>query len=226
MVANAENKIKDIKAELLLRAVGATFQNAFAAEMPFPVSAIESLVSMANGIAYNMPLIEAGDHSIIKIISNTNDFVDVPGSDVFWNTQLDQATFDPIPISFEIVLSTPYDPSTGPIWGVLNPYLMVNRVMGHEVHLPGYPPTIHADASLFGLSDDTTNLATGRYYKTSNNLPWALDLPIEWKYPIERKQITHAYLAFKPWAESGGNEYLNWYELISNQININNVYNP
>ncbi len=224
IVLNGENKIKDVNADFRLRAVGATFQNAFAVEMLFPVSQIESIVSMANGSAYNMNLIEAGANSILKIIGNTNDFVNVPGGDVFWNTQLDQPFFDPIPISFQLTLAEPYDPSTAPDWGFLNPYLMVNRVMGHEIHLPGYPPTMYADPSLFGMDDDTTDPGTGRYYKTVNNLPWALDIPISWQYPIERKQISHAYLAFKPWAESGGTQYLNWYELSSGQINLEFIY--
>ncbi len=227
LVTDANNMIKDIKADMKLRAVGATYQNAFAIEFPFPISAIDgSVESYGNGVPYNMPLIEAGTNVILKVISNTNDFVSVPGHDVFWNTQPDQPAFDPIDISFSISLVEAFDPFTAPDWGMLNPYIMVNRVLGHEIHLPGYPPTIHADSSLFGLDDDTTDPAAGRYYKTATNLPWALDVPISWKYPIEKKQITHAYLAFKPWAESGGTQYMNWYELIPSQINVNHIYNP
>ncbi|HPF09681.1 MAG TPA: DUF4842 domain-containing protein, partial [Candidatus Cloacimonadota bacterium] len=111
-------------------------------------------------------------------------------------------------------------------WGIWNPYLMVNRVQGHEIHLPGYPPTMHADTSLFGMDDDSTDPAQNRYYKTTSNLPWALDLPINWRYPIERKQISHAYLGFAPWAESGGAQYPNWYEMIPSQIDANLIYNP
>ncbi|MDZ4122462.1 MAG: LruC domain-containing protein [Candidatus Cloacimonadaceae bacterium] len=226
IVMNAAMHVKDIKANLKLRAVGATYQNAFAIEFPFPVSAIESLAGIGAGAPYNMPLIEAGAHSILKVISNTNDFVSVPGHDVFWNTQPGQPSFAPIPISFELTLVNPFNPNTAPDWGMLNPYLMVNRVLGHEIHLPGYPPTIHADASLFGMDDDTTDPISGRFYKTASNLPWAIDIPVSWKYPIERKQITHAYYGFAPWAESGGNTNQNWYELIPGQIDINNIYNP
>ena len=173
-----------------------------------------------------MPIIEAGDQFIVKVISNTNDFVSVPGGDVFWNSQPEQPHFDAIPISFQMTLSEPFDQTTAPFWGIWNPYLMVNRVLGHEIHLPGYPPTIHVDASLFGLNDDSTDPAIGRYYKTTTNLPWALDLPINWKYPIELKQISHAYWGFAPWAESGGVLYPDWYEMIPGQINADFIYNP
>lgn len=224
-IMDADYKVKDIQGEFMLRAVGATFQNAFAIEFPFPTTNIESLTGEGAGAEYNMPIIIAGTNSILKVISNTNDFVNVPGHDVFWNTQLEQPTYAAIPISFSLTLSEPYDMNLAPFWGLWNPYLMVNRVQGHEIHLPGYPPTIHANPDLFGLNDDTTNPAANRYYKTASNLPWALDLPISWRYPIELKQITHAYYGFAPWAESGGASYQNWYELIPAQINLNYIYN-
>lgn len=226
LVLDADLKVKDIKTDIKLRAVGATFQNAFAIEFPFSVANVESVSGLGAGVAYNMPLLEAGSHSILKVISNTNDFVNVPGHDVFWNTQLTQPSYDAVPLSFVLTLAEPFDQNLAPDWGIWNPYLMVNRVLGHEIHLPGFPPTVHANVSLFGMDDDSTDPGNNRYYKTTNNLPWALNLPINWEYPIERKQITFAYLAFAPWAESGGSTYLNWYELVSDQINADNIYNP
>lgn len=226
LVLDADMKVKDINGQFQLRAVGATFQNAFAIEFPFASSNVETLVGNGNSSPYNMPIIEADTHFILKVISNTNDFVSVPGGDIFWNSQPEQPHYDVIPIDFQMTLSDSYDMTTAPSWGIWNPYLMVNRVLGHEVHLPGYPPTMHADTSLFGMDDDSTDPAQNRYYKTTSNLPWALDLPINWRYPIERKQISHAYLGFAPWAESGGAQYPNWYEMIPSQIDANLIYNP
>jgi len=226
LVLDADMKVKDINADFLLRAVGASFQNAFAIEFPFGSDIVASVSGFGNGAPYDMPIIEAGDHFILKVISNTADFVGTLSNGIYWNTQMEQPHFAPIPISFQMTLTAPYDQEDAPSWGLWNPYLMVKRNLGHEVHLPGYPPTIHADSSLFGTADDTTNPATARYYKTISNLPWALDLPIEWKYPIESRQITHAYLAFAPWAESGGTIHEDWYELLSDQINSNYIYNP
>jgi len=226
LVVNAQLKVVDIVTDLRLRAIGATFQNAFAVEFPFPASNVASVSGTGAGAPYQMPLIEAGEHCILKVISSTNDFVNVPGNDIFWNTQPELPNYPYIPISFTMNLVQPYDTDSSPEWGIANPYLMVNRVMGHEVHLPGYPPTMYADQSLFGMDDDTTDPSTGRYYKTSNNLPWALDIPISWKYPIEKKQITQAYFAFKPWAESGGAQYPNWYELTPGLHNPDFIYNP
>ncbi|MCK9556956.1 MAG: hypothetical protein PHQ78_03480 [Candidatus Cloacimonetes bacterium] len=68
----------------------------------------------------------------VEVMSSTNDFVTVLGSGVFWNTQPEQIHGEPVPISFELTLIESIDQSTLPIWGFWNPYLMVNRVLGHE----------------------------------------------------------------------------------------------
>lgn len=226
LVLDAQLRIKDIKGNFRLRAVGATFQNAFGIEFPFPTSAIQSVVGLGNNLPYNMPIIEAGNYSILKVISSTNDFINVPGGGIFWNSQLDQPNYEPIPISFELTLTEAINQNSLPFWGFWNPYLMVNRVLGHEIHLPGYPPTIHANTSLFGMDDDTTNPSMNRFYKTSSNLPWALDLPIHWKYPIEQREISRAYYRFAPWAESGGTQYQDWYRIENGDVNLNLIYNP
>lgn len=226
LILDAELKIKDIMGNFELRAVGANFKNAFAIEFPFAASLVESSQGMGAGTPYSMPLTDAGTNCILTVISNTEDFVEVLSSEVLWNTQPDQIHHDPIPISFELTLSEALEQSSMPFWGFWNPFLRVNRDPGHEIHLPGYPPTTLADPALFGMSDDTTDPGTGRYYKTAANLPWALDVPINWHYTIEHIQITHAYYGFAPWAESGGSLYQNWYELIPDQINESYIYYP
>ncbi|MCB5259804.1 MAG: LruC domain-containing protein [Candidatus Cloacimonetes bacterium] len=227
LVLDAEMKVKDIQGDFMLRAVGASKLNAFAIEFPFPTSNIDipnSTLGVGDGSEYSMPVIEAGTNSILKVISSTADFVNVPGNGVYWNTQMEQPYFDPIPISFEITLIEALDQTTLPFWGFWNPYLMVDRIDGHEVHLPGYPPTVLANEELFGEEDDTTNPEMNRYYKTASNLPWALDLPIHWKYPIEMKEISQAYYRFAPWAESGGTIYQDWYDLGTGDLNLDFIY--
>ncbi len=57
-----------------------------------------------------------------------------------------------------------------------NPFLIVNLDRGIEVHLPDYPPTDLADRSHFKTFADNTNPSAGIYYKTENNLPWAIHI--------------------------------------------------
>lgn len=226
LVLDAGMKVKDINGDFMLRAVGANKKNAFAIEFPFASTAIETITSSVNGSSYDMPLIAAGDHVILKVISSTVDFVGVLSNGFYWNTQPDHPNHDPIPINFKITLTDTYDLNIAPAWGLWNPYLMVGGDPGHEIHLPGFPPTVQADPSRFATEDDTTDLTQGRYYKTIDNLPWALNLPISWKYPIEGSPITNAYMAFAPWAESNGTQYQNWYEMIPGNINADLIYNP
>ncbi len=68
-----------------------------------------------------------------------------------------------------------------------------------------------ADPELFGLHDDTSNIATSRYYKTATNLPWALEVGTEWLHPLERVDILDAYPLFQDWVESGGVNNTDWY---------------
>lgn len=77
------------------------------------------------------------------------------------------------------------------------------------------PPTSLADVSLFGTEDDTSDPTIDRYYKTSNNLPWAIQISNEFKYPNERVPVNHGYLKFNNWAKSGGSLYKDWYTDVS-----------
>jgi LruC domain-containing protein len=63
--------------------------------------------------------------------------------------------------------------------------------------------------NLFGTGDDAS--LPNNWYKTSNNLPWAVNIPQSWDYPIEKTQITRAYLKFKHWAQSSGLQYTDWF---------------
>lgn len=93
-----------------------------------------------------------------------------------------------------------------------NPFIMVGQNRGHEVHLPDYPPTDLMNMALFGTEEDDSDDLTGRYYKTVSNLPWAINVPAEFDWPKEKKEIVWAYKHFAEWVESSGANYDNWYE--------------
>jgi LruC domain-containing protein len=80
-----------------------------------------------------------------------------------------------------------------------------------EVHLPGEANTALANTNLFGTGKDNTLPGENRYYKTKNNLTWALHLPVEFEYPSEKTSIINAYLKFADWAQSGGTTNTGWY---------------
>ncbi|HHI87924.1 MAG TPA: LruC domain-containing protein, partial [Candidatus Cloacimonetes bacterium] len=109
-----------------------------------------------------------------------------------------------------------------------NPFIYVNNNRQKEIHLPDYAPTSKmAGTPYWGTADDDSDPGTDRYFKTSNNLPWAIHIAQLWDYPIELKQITWAYLKFAAWAESGGTVHTDWYDSsVPGNVNIDNIYSP
>ena len=86
------------------------------------------------------------------------------------------------------------------------------------------PPTDLADKSLFGTEDDASKPGAGRYYVTSGNLPWAIDIAGPFDYPVEGCIVTSAYLNFYDWAASGGTLYYDWYKPLGGYRNTSNVF--
>ena len=105
-----------------------------------------------------------------------------------------------------------------------NPFIFVNEQRGVEIHLADMAPTTLADTELFGVDSDFSDPNAGRYYKTESNLPWAINIIEEFDYPIEKAEITTAYLKFGEWAESEGTLYQDWWHSDSEYRNEDNIY--
>lgn len=105
-----------------------------------------------------------------------------------------------------------------------NPFLIINHERGKEVHLPNNLPTSLANTTYFKKGDDDSDPASGRYYKTITNLPWAIRVSADFDYQVEKAQITSAYLKFASWAESAGAQYPDWYLKNSGYRNESNIY--
>jgi LruC domain-containing protein len=88
------------------------------------------------------------------------------------------------------------------------------------------PPTDLMDVSYFGTEDDKSDVSINKYYKTANNLPWAINIPSSFDWPREKIEINWAYYHFIEWAESLGINYDDWYLDLSGYRNNSNIYNP
>jgi LruC domain-containing protein len=80
-----------------------------------------------------------------------------------------------------------------------------------EIHLPNYLPTDLVDPSYFGTSDDRSIPSSGIYYKSANNLPWGIHIPVVLDHMLEYTEIIEGYLHFAEWAQSNGVSYPDWY---------------
>jgi LruC domain-containing protein len=72
-------------------------------------------------------------------------------------------------------------------------------------------PTDLADQKLFNTGSDNTIPAKNKYYKTKDNLPFAISFVENFDYPTEKTNIKDAYLKYNDWVNSGGLKYADWY---------------
>lgn len=227
-VTNAQNQVVDIKPTYILRAMGASYRNGFGIQLNLPPAQIQSVTGqvMTEGIvALNPNGTEAGQSkAVIMVFEDGYKVLPYPGGGVTGvNTTPGAPYATPDTLRLGIYLNTP---ATMAQVGLppFNPFIFVNGTRGREVHLPDYSPTDLANPAYFGQNDDTSDPGQNRYYKTANNLPWAINIVERFDYPIEKAPIINAHLKFAPWAESNGTQYPDWYLNKPGYRNPANIY--
>lgn len=211
-VVNAQNKVVQLDCKAFAAAKGATFPTGFGIQFPFNASVVSSATGSQitrNRVTLASNGLEAGHTKAVLILFDESaDQLSQTGTS-FYNTINYSPVSTPDTMRTQMVFTTPLnlaDMGTYPF----NPFIFTtNRNI--EVHLPGMPNTALANTSLFGTGKDNSNIDQNRYYKTRNNLPWALHLPNSFAYPSEKTQIIQAYLNFANWAQSGGESNTDWY---------------
>jgi len=216
IVTDAANKVADVSGTFVIRAIGAEFSNGFGFQFPGKNINesdihVEGAILNEDFIKLNSGGTEAGQEratiivfdNVNKIMSSTSGF----GVNVVPGTPyVDPAT---------IIINIGFTPGVYTINDLdinnFNPFLIVNKDRGKEIHLPNYPPTSLVNTSYFGTDFDNSSPSTGNYYKSSTNLPWAIKVTSSYDYTIEKAQITSAYLNFSDWAQSSGIKFPDWY---------------
>lgn len=225
-VTNADNHVVEIISTNSVKAIGAGYKNGFGFQLNVPPSAVSSVtgfVHTENIISLNPNNTEAGQNlATIIPFDNTYSLFDNV-SQGYVNTKEGMPFHQPQNLTTVITFATPQsiDAIGLPPY---NPFLIINKERGKEVHLPSYPPTSLADPSYFGTFDDDTNLSTGKYYKSKNNLPWAMLLPEEFDYPVEKASIVETHLVFGNWVISSGNDYKDWFKDRTGYRNPSKIY--
>ena len=213
VISNAVNKPVEMNAKYILKASGADLKNGFGVEFPF----LSSLVSSATGSLVNNTQVvtlgangcETGQSKAV-IIPFDNAYNAMNASAPF-NTVIGGQYLSRDTISMNITFTRPLtltEFGTAPF----NPFIIINKTRGREAHLPGYTPTQKVDTKYFMTGVDNSNPAQGRYYKTSSNLPWALNFNETFTYPAELNAINNVFTNFIPWAQSAGGSNTNWYK--------------
>jgi LruC domain-containing protein len=229
-ITNAQNKIVETKADFVIRAIGGSLRNGFGFQLTgctIPASAItctgsnltEDYISLlSNGLESQQakPTIIVFDNAFQSSLKSTSIF----GMNV--------QPGEPFHVPDTVKIHLTYPPNTYSLsqlnFTSFNPFLIVNKVRGKEIHLADFPPTSLADPAYFGTSSDFSNPSSNTYYKTRNNLPWALNFPVTFDYPSEKQDIMNAYLKMADWAQSGGTQYMDWYKNLPGYRNSGSIY--
>lgn len=219
-----QERVQNIGATFTVYAYGASYHNGFGFAFPNVnpdnvISATGSDIQLTNLFNLSSNGLENGQSKATFIVYD-DVYRIMPQIDpaIGVNTELGKTYVTPVTIEMEIVFfdNGSFAPGGAITYdqldiGNFNPFLVVNKDRAVEIHLPDYPPTDLADDSYFGTYEDDSNIGTGRYYKTVNNLPWCIKIPVVFEYAIEKQDITGAYNHFAEWAESEGVLYPDWY---------------
>ena len=214
-VTNAENEVVYLESVFVPEAMGATLHNGFGFQLPILPSAVEDVtgIDLQEGyITLSDNNTEAGQsNAVIIVFDDGYNVLPYPGTGIGVNTQYGAPYVTPEPMTVTVTFTSPIPFYTlgSPLY---NPFLIVDQNRGIEVHLPDMPPTDLADPQYLGTMSDDSKPAEGRYYKTANNLPWAIDIVQKFDYVYEKVQVNTAYLKFNPWAESSGASYDDWFQ--------------
>ncbi len=195
-VYNSNDLIVETKLNFNIKNVGGAFRNGFGIELDMN----ENLIQQVSGYYLKGGIVSLNG----KGLENGQDEPVIIVFDDAWSANASSA-------ELEILISY-YNPISVNSFGTKNPFIFVDGERGREVHMAGFAPTDLVDASLFGTGSDNSNPAIGRYYKTSGNLPWAIDIVHDFVYPKEKYPIIMGYTRFADWAQSGGESYQDWYK--------------
>ncbi len=222
IVTNAQNEVVDVITKFQIMADGASLNNGFGIVFDAPSSSVASVIGcmkFGNAVQIDPKGYEVGHTNTTVIIpfDAINPIMDggmvntVPGGRYI------QTTVNTVTTHFEIPQASIGTPP-------FNPFIFVDQERGHEVHLKNQVPTDLVDPDYFGTESDASDPATGAYYVSSTGLPWAIEIPVNFEYPIEKADILTAYLKFATWAQSSGVDYTDWYMDKTGYRNASNIY--
>jgi LruC domain-containing protein len=224
-ITNADNNIVEMSFTFVTRAIGGSLHNGFAFQLdginPSKITSVTgSKASGAQWISLNANGTEAGQTNNANILVFDDAYKLLPTQAGFSfvnvyegspNSGTDTTT---IIVKF---LSNGAAPSGGTLsysafnTGLFNPYLIVGQDRGKEIHLADKVYTDKMNLTYLGKDQDRTNPSTGKYFKTADNLPWAINVDASIPFTKEKTDISEAYLKFIDWASSGGNSSVNWF---------------
>lgn len=221
-----------LKLEGKLAALGGSYHNGFAVQLPgINATSIkgDSIALTMNNLRQTDTVLEDNQSNAVLIVSNNLwDVTQAGEGDCrFFRTEEGCGTSSrpewtmtvPFlsPVAAGSMPAMPYDPF---IFAQPASYHgdVVTAVTGEnpgrkfEVHLKNKVPTDAFEKQIFGLADDASDEALQRLFQTAGGIPWALEIPIDWKHPQENVSLLQAYPQFLGFAaDASGQTNPDWY---------------
>lgn len=223
-----ESKVVRIDISGRLAAYGASYANGFAVHLSgikreWVNDELTKLIHNGQIIQTAAPLEFSQENAVVLITNNLkNHFSSNCGSGYY---RTEASCDNPETFTFEISIpflspldmtaipEMPLDPFIYGTTGWARNLFLGNQLPGRtlEIHLSDHPLTDLGDTNLLGQQDDRS-APPSIFYRTEQNLPWAIEIGTEWQPPLERIDISEAYPEFIDYILSGGTDNLNWFD--------------
>ena len=226
-VLNSANQLVRLKINLTVRAVGASKHSGFGIVLdvdPALIASVSGHSTLGNNTSLDAKGLEANqDKAVIIAFNDIFNHMQPAGGALFINTDPSENTTDVYEQEIMVEFTNPIDPA---LLGAapFNPFIFSSLDRSQEVHLSGHMPTALADLSTFGTESDDSHIAAGKTYQDANNLPWAIHVIHQFRYPIEKARIHQGYNRFVQWGQSRGTLYPDWYGDNSGYRNTSKLY--
>ena len=222
IVTNAQNNVVDVITQFQIMADGATLNNGFGIIFEAPSSTVGSVtgcMKFGNAVQIDPKGFEVGHTNTTVIIpfDAINPIMEGGMVNTVPDGRYIQTTISTVTTHFDTPQASIGTPP-------FNPFIFVDQERGYEIHLKDQPPTDLVDPDYFDTFDDASNPTSGLYYVSETGLPWAIEVPVNFKYPIEKDDILTAHLKFATWAQSSGVDYPDWYMDEPGYRNSSNIY--
>lgn len=233
-VTAANGNIKEIVGTYHLIARGAGLDHSFGVELAGLPSTVTGTMSIERFTSDDAQSIENGASIDSMLISNGNTknlrIADIfpsthgalPSAITYANTLTSTPDLPPASTRVRIVFDTPVSP-TGFSTSPHDPFLAVKRgVEDWDIHLAG-------KKGFAGRPSHLPDESTGATFIDDTGHPWALLVPFDWRYPLEKKPIDGsdaAYPQFDTWAKSSGAQYPTWFKFPTGVNPTTHITNP
>jgi LruC domain-containing protein len=205
-----------------IMAMGAGYHNGLGIHIPgvdrADVSELFSSFTV-NSVAETFPMVAGTTDAVFQLDNDMR--VSHPKSEGcnYFRTEASCSASVVRAFELKVALETPIAVASFPT-GIWDPFLYATPSSPRGVGTPGTSLEIHlknkgltslGSSEFFGTAHDSSDAGSDHYFQNSSGLPWAIEVPSGWKYPVEGIDITTAYPEFAGYAMSGGAVNTDWY---------------